>query len=243
MTNTQEQTQKASNTIVWIPARKNSSRLKDKALTDLCGHPLISYTVRIATAMKEVDHVFVDTDSDEIARVAQEYGATVPFLRDPSLATDTASLSEASYAFRSRVREMIGPIKRVISLMPTSPFRNIKRVNSLVESMKKHMSVRTVLTADVALDKMFFQYQGETHSLSELLIIAPPMYDWIKGIGYFQGFTVARFSTPEINKYNNYIYHVLRNPIELVDIDYPKDLDLARDIISAKIYDFGMDMQ
>jgi CMP-N-acetylneuraminic acid synthetase len=243
MSNAHEHTKEKLNTIVYIPARKNSSRLKDKALQDLGGHPLISYTVRIATAIKEVDHVFVDTDSENIAGVAKEYGAEVPFLRDPALATDKASLNDASQAFRSKVAKSIGPIKRVITLMPTSPFRNFQSVNALAESMKKHMSVITVLNADVDLENMFFQFQGETHSLSELLIIAPPIYDWIKGIGYFQGFTVKTYSTPEMNKYNNYKYQVLRNPIELVDIDYPKDLETARDIINEKIYDFGMDMQ
>lgn len=242
MTNTQELTQNATNTIVYIPARKNSSRVKDKALTDLGGHPLISYTVRIATAMKGVDHVFVDTDSEDIAGIAQEYGATVPFLRDASLATDKASLTNASQAFRSKIVKTIGPIKRVISLMPTSPFRNIQTINTLAESMKRHMSVTTVVTADVSLDEMFFEHHGEQHSMSELFLLNP-LYNWIKGIGYFQGFTVKTYSTPEMNRYNNYKYHALRNPIELVDIDYPKDLALARDIINANIYDFGMDMQ
>lgn len=232
----------SAKTVVYIPARANSSRLPGKALADLGGHPLISYSIRMAKALKGVDHVLVDTDSPEIQAVAEEYGAEAPFLRDAAYAGDKTPLTETVRIFYERIRAVIGPVAKKITMMPTSPFRNIHVLESLMADLEQFLSVKTVLTADVEISNHHFFHNGRLHSLLELVKYDPVQYDWIKEIGYFHGQYETEAIPVQLLLYNNFKYHVLSNPIELIDIDYRRDLDVARRVISENMYDFGMDM-
>ena len=62
-----------------IPARGGSKGIKNKNIIDLCGKPLISYTIESALNSKYIDDVIVSTDSEKIADVAIKYNAKVPF--------------------------------------------------------------------------------------------------------------------------------------------------------------------
>ncbi|ETR71597.1 MAG: hypothetical protein OMM_08008 [Candidatus Magnetoglobus multicellularis str. Araruama] len=71
-----------------IPARGGSKGLSNKNIRKLCGKPLIAYTIEAALMSETLDRVIVSTDSSQIAKIAIEYGAEVPFLRPPEIATD-----------------------------------------------------------------------------------------------------------------------------------------------------------
>jgi len=230
-------------TIVYIPARANSSRLPGKALADLGGHPLIAYTVRLAKALESVDHVLVDTDSQAIQEVAMKYGAEVPFLRDPVLAGDKTPLDQTVNVFMERVREVIGPVARKVSMLPTSPFRNVDDVQGLVDDLDRYISVATVLVTDSDLSTQYFVRDGEVHSLLDISEYNPLQYHWIKGLGYFHGHYMPGANPRHLLLYNNFKYHVLTNPVELIDIDNKGDLEMARRVMDAELYDFGMEMQ
>ena len=80
-----------------IPARGGSKRLPRKNILNLAGKPLISWTIEAALGSKYIDRIVVSTDDNEIAVIAKQFGAEVPFLRPNELATDdTARLD--SYA-------------------------------------------------------------------------------------------------------------------------------------------------
>ena len=81
--------------VALIPARGGSKGIKNKNIIDLCGKPLISYTIQAALESKYIDKVIVSTDSQEIADVAIKYGAEVPFLRPGELASDTSKTIDA----------------------------------------------------------------------------------------------------------------------------------------------------
>jgi CMP-N,N'-diacetyllegionaminic acid synthase len=76
--------------VALIPARSGSERVRDKNIRPLAGHPLIAYAVAAAREAGVFDRVVCSTDSGKIAEVAQRYGADVPFLRPPELATSTS---------------------------------------------------------------------------------------------------------------------------------------------------------
>ena len=71
-----------------IPARGGSKGIPNKNIVDLCGKPLISYTIEAARESKYLTDVIVSTDSEEIAAVAKSVGGNVPFLRPKNLAAD-----------------------------------------------------------------------------------------------------------------------------------------------------------
>ena len=71
-----------------IPARGGSKRIPHKNIKDFLGKPLISYPITAALESGVFEDVIVSTDDDEIASVAKNVGASVPFMRSKELADD-----------------------------------------------------------------------------------------------------------------------------------------------------------
>ena len=75
-------------TLAIIPAREGSKGILNKNIIELNGKPLIAWTIIAAKQSQKVDRIIVSTDSQQIAKVALEYGAEVPFIRPKELAQD-----------------------------------------------------------------------------------------------------------------------------------------------------------
>ena len=71
--------------VAIIPARGGSKRIPKKNIKDFHGKPLIAYSIEVALKSKLFEKVIVSTDDEEIAKVAKEYGAEVPFIRPKEL--------------------------------------------------------------------------------------------------------------------------------------------------------------
>ena len=71
-----------------ILARVGSKGIFQKNIKELCGHPLISYSIYAARKSKLITRVIVSTDSKKIKNISENYGAEVPFLRPKTLALD-----------------------------------------------------------------------------------------------------------------------------------------------------------
>jgi len=78
-------------TLCLIIARGGSKGLPNKNLLDLMGKPLIAWPIIYALESSQVSEVVVSTDSEQIAKIALEYGAKVPFIRPHDLSSDTAT--------------------------------------------------------------------------------------------------------------------------------------------------------
>tara|TARA_B110001454_G_scaffold135019_1_gene125636 strand:+ start:691 stop:1380 length:690 start_codon:yes stop_codon:yes gene_type:complete len=76
--------------VCLIPARGGSKRIKNKNIKKFFGEPLIAYAIKLAIKSKLFDKVIVSTDSKKIAKIAEKYGATVPFLRPKKISNDYA---------------------------------------------------------------------------------------------------------------------------------------------------------
>lgn len=110
--------------LAFIPARSGSKGLPNKNILDCAGKPLIAWTIEAARAVTTIDEVFVSTDTEQIAEVARVFGASVPFLRPPELATDSASLMDALKHAWSELRdESDKRYDYLVVLQPTSPLR------------------------------------------------------------------------------------------------------------------------
>lgn len=116
--------------IAIIPARSGSKGLKDKNIIDLCGKPLIAYSIEAATKSGLFDRVIVSTDSEEYGRIAEEYGAEVMY-RGEALSDDKATTYMVLADLLGRLSE---PIDYFMLLQPTSPMRNEVHV---IEAAKK----------------------------------------------------------------------------------------------------------
>ena len=121
-----------------IPARGGSKGLPGKNVRELCGKPLIAWTIEKARESAFLDEVLVTTDSPGIADVARRYGAAVPFLRPDHLAGDHASTYDAIRHALNYYREAEGrEFDYIVLLEPTSPLReddDIDRMLSMLDA-------------------------------------------------------------------------------------------------------------
>jgi CMP-N-acetylneuraminic acid synthetase len=109
-----------------IPARGGSKGAPRKNIRDLCGKPVIAWTIETALAAgDELHRVIVSTDDAEIANAARVAGADVPFMRPAKIATDEApGLPVIQHAVAFVEEEEGSPVDWVLVLQPTAPFRN-----------------------------------------------------------------------------------------------------------------------
>lgn len=85
--------------IAVIPARGGSKRIPRKNIKAFAGKPMIAYAIEAARASGLFEHVVVTTDDSEIAEIARQYGAEVPFMRPPELSDDhTATIPVVVHA-------------------------------------------------------------------------------------------------------------------------------------------------
>lgn len=116
-----------SSFLVLIPARGGSKGVPKKNIIDIYGKPLIQYTIDIAIRLREenkVDKVIVSTDCREIATIASNLGAEVPFIRPEELATDKSkTIDTILYAIEFYESKNMF-FNSLILLQPTSPMRS-----------------------------------------------------------------------------------------------------------------------
>lgn len=109
-------------TLAVIAARGGSKGIPNKNLIDLCGKPLLAWSIEQALAAPEITEVAVSSDSDAILAVAERFGA-VGVRRPQAIAGDTAS-SESAWLHALDAREAAtGTFDRVVALQATSPVR------------------------------------------------------------------------------------------------------------------------
>lgn len=116
-----------SSTIALIPARGGSKRLPRKNILDFMGKPMIAYTIEAALESGCFDQVVVSTEDDEIASVAESYGALVD-QRQSDLASDAATVAEVCLEFLKR-----NPVEILSVLYPTAPLRTAVDIRSVVD--------------------------------------------------------------------------------------------------------------
>jgi len=133
-----------------IPARSGSKGLKDKNIMKLNGKPMIAYSIEAAINSGVVDEVVVSTDSEEYAKISEQYGAKVPFLRPSELSTDEATTTEVLVHAIEELEKNGNVYDYFILLQPTSPLRSKVDIKSAVEFcfQKEANSVVSVCAAE-----------------------------------------------------------------------------------------------
>ncbi len=115
-------------TLGLIPARGGSKGIPRKNIKLLAGKPLIAWTIEAALASKMLDAIVVSTDDEEIARVAREFGADVPFMRPAALAgDDSPGIDPVLHAL-----ENLPSFDTVLELPPTAPLRTVEDIEGCI---------------------------------------------------------------------------------------------------------------
>lgn len=221
-----------------IPARGGSKSIPKKNIVPLCGKPLIYYSIREAHAALRIDATLVSTDSEEIAAVAREFGADVPFLRPSELSGDTSRDIEFLAHALTYVRNERGwDPEYVAYLLPTTPTRTAADIdaalNVLLESRAD--SVRTVVeTGHFNPYKMWVNRDGG-NTIEPLFpegMKAMPRQALAKTYMPVAALYATRASLIDEGILWGSDVRMSEFPVErFVDIDYPKDLIHAAEVL------------
>lgn len=119
-----------------ITARGGSKRIPRKNIKEFCGKPIIAYSIEAALESGIFDVVMVSTDDEEIAEVAKQYGAEVPFYRSEETSNDFATtndvLTEVLAEYKNRGEEF----DAFCCLYPTAPFVRAERLKVAMELLE-----------------------------------------------------------------------------------------------------------
>lgn len=142
--------------IGFIFARGGSKGVPGKNIKNLSGKPLIAHSIEVGLACPSLETVIVSTDDQEIATISTEYGAEVPFLRPPELATDSAPEWLAwQHAVEWMQRER-GSFDALVSMPATSPFRGVEDVEACINLLKGDANTDAVITVKAADRSPYF---------------------------------------------------------------------------------------
>jgi pseudaminic acid cytidylyltransferase len=133
--------------VAIIPARGGSKRIPRKNIKPFCGKPMVAHAIENALASKFVDKVVVSTDDQEIANVAVQYGADVPFLRPNELADDYTGTSPVVRHAIETLLDSGWDIEYCACVYATSPLLTTSLINSCYEKLLNSESTDYVFTA------------------------------------------------------------------------------------------------
>jgi CMP-N-acetylneuraminic acid synthetase len=143
-------------TVAFIFARSGSKGLPNKNIKLFAGKPLIAYSIEQALATKRIERVIVSTDSNEIAKVALDFGAEVPFLRPYKLATDDSPEWLSWRHGLEYLRTSTGSLPQVmVSLPPTAPLRNNQDIENCLDEFEKGDSDVVITVTDAHRNPYF----------------------------------------------------------------------------------------
>lgn len=119
-----------------IPARGGSKGVPRKNIKDLCGKPLIAWTIEEALKSKYIDRLIVSTEDDEIAKISKKYGAEVPFMRAKGLAQDnTPGIDPILHCINWLMDNEKYHSDYICTLQCTSPLRKSNHIDEALEML------------------------------------------------------------------------------------------------------------
>jgi CMP-N-acetylneuraminic acid synthetase len=215
-------------TIAVIPAKMTSVRLPRKNMADLCGHPLLYYSIAAAKQVKEIDEIYVSSEDKDVLAFAEKEGV-VPLPRPEHLSLpDVTTKDVLRHVYESN---NILSNTFCVLLQPTHPLRFPSDISEAVHAMKTHERFDSLFTV-VKTDELRGTIENDLFvpefPLPRVKSREPVMY---RNTGSFYIFRPEKtFLTQSF--FGEHIYpYILANSLFEVDIDNQSDLELARLIL------------
>jgi N-acylneuraminate cytidylyltransferase len=212
-----------------IPARGGSKRIPFKNVRNFCGWPIISYPIKQALESKLFDEVIVYTDNQEIAKVANEYGAITPLFRAQENANDTATLTETLFEVLIKYEDTDKWFDNICVILPTAVFitfddlfnsknrLDFDKLDSVISVNKYNHPIERAFEIDLSTGYLFMKQSG--YEFSRTQDIMPSYHD----AGQFYWLHVNSF----LDQHKIFMKKMIGHQIDAVDIDNEEDWQLA----------------
>ena len=212
-----------------IPARGGSKRIPRKNIKDFLGKPIIAYSIEAALQSGLYEEVMVSTDDEEIANIAKEYGAKVPFLRSAETANDFETTADVINEVLNCYEQMGQQFDTFTCIYSTAPFVSSERLKEAYTMVKDDIySVFTCVGYSYPIQRALHIVDGKISMLQPEYLksrsqdLEPTYHD----AGQFYVCTVADF------KKNNTLWGpntagLVLSELEVQDLDTLTDWQLA----------------
>lgn len=155
------------NNLCIIPARGGSKRIPRKNIKDFLGKPIIAYSIEVALESELFSEVMVSTDDEEIADVAKQYGAKVPFMRSTNNADDHTPLKDVINEVSKQYRELGFIFEHICCLLPTAPFVTFEMLKNCFEMMNTGFdSVRPIVKFNYPIQRALRCTEGRVEMIN-----------------------------------------------------------------------------
>lgn len=213
-----------------ITARGGSKRIPRKNIKEFYGKPIIAYSIEAAIESEIFDEVMVSTDDEEIAQIARNYGATVPFMRSAFAASDTATTRDVLLEVLREYKKRGKQFTYMSCLYPTAPFVTIEKLRASYEIISTHEIDLLVPVVKFSYPPQrsfkinsnnFLEYNYPEYTFSR----SQDMEQWYHDAGQFYFYNVARFLKKDGHLTD--IMPLAVSELEVQDIDNETDWLLA----------------
>lgn len=216
--------------LAMITARGGSKRIPRKNIKEFCGKPILAYSIEAALNCGCFDTVMVSTDDEEIAALARQYGAKVPFLRSARTANDFATTNDVILEVLETYRAAGEQYDMACCIYPTAPFITAQRLREAVEKLEES-------TADTLIPVVAFSYPPQRAMIVEkerLVFKYPEFLDsrsqdlepHYHDVGQFYVFRTEAFERNKKLMLGDILPMVI-SELEVQDIDNETDWKLA----------------
>lgn len=161
-----------------IPARSGSTRVRDKNIRELAGHPLIAYTISAALQSGVFEAVIVSTDSESYAGLARRYGAEVPFMRPTEYAGSVSPDIEWVEYTLKRLGDEGRNYDCFSILRPTSPFRQGETIKRAWEQFLSDRGVDSLRAVEKCQQHPGKMWVVNGNRMTPLLAMGPVEQPW-----------------------------------------------------------------
>jgi len=216
--------------VAVIPARGGSKRIPRKNIKNFCGKPMVAWPIETAKASGLFDYIIVSTDDPEIAEVAKECGAEVPFMRPPELSDDHVSTDSVVLHAVQESQRIYGSVRHGCCVYPTSPFLTTDDLHRGLDMLIAYnaTSAFPVVKYDFPIEQAFLlngtrPYAKWSDKLKERSQDLPDHYH---DAGMFYWFDVEKFLTEgQLFSVNSVVFVIPRGRCQ--DINTPEDWEHA----------------
>ena len=224
--------------VALICARSGSKSLPGKNIKPLNGVPLIGWSIKVAKQVERISRVIVSTDSEEIAKIALEYGAEVPFMRPNELAQDDSPEWLVWKHALNFLKNQNNEIDGLVVVPTTAPLRSKEDVNNCINEFEKG-NVDVVITVSNAHRSPYFNMvKTNQNGFSSLVISSKEKITRRQEVPeVFDMTTVAYVAKPSFVLQNHGIFDgrvrsVYIPPERSLDIDTPLDFKIAECLVN-----------
>lgn len=229
-------------TLAIVPARGGSKRIRRKNLREVGGKSLLAHAIEDAEAAAMVDEVLVSTEDEEIARVARDHGAYVPFRRPQDLARDDSPIGPVITDVLDRLRDR-GDTYDVVSLIQTtSPLRHSADIDQSIKLLLDSHADSVISISKFINPPQWAVIENETGFLEEFfeagsLWGGSRRSQELDNLKHPNGAIFAAWVDAWDDEQSFYTDHTVgyeMPPIRSFDVDEPWELDIVRAIIGSE---------